>query len=613
MQQKLRAVIYCRVSTSSDAQVDSLDKQVAEAEESAEQLGFELVDRFIDEGQTGTTSTRKEYSRMLSRIEEHSFDVIVTKSLDRMNRNILDFYLFLDLIIRNHIKLYFYLDRAYYKPDDKIVIGIKAILAEEYSRELSKKLSNAHAKRQERGEVIMLSSLTYGYKKELQPDGKKKVVIVEEEAKMIRLIFDYCKEGYGTRAIGKKLYAHGYRNRNGNEIGESTIRRIIRSPLVTGTMIMNKVKFDFNTKTAIHTNSDQWLLKEHAVPAIVPKEDWEIANALMDSRVQIKKTNDLVRKQGRNKGKYNFSGKLTCGGCGKPYYKTGRMNQSSEVTQWKCSTYLKFGRQNAEYFKTNSAPKSVDTGKGCDGPSLDETLLIKILGTAAKEQFKQKADKQTLIVETMSTMKKVLEETGDKADERELQKKSWLISKRQETLLEKYLDGKVSDDNYMQMEDRLKEEKIELEVQLKEAKDHKSRIYKIEDRLKKMEESLKNGGIEQAAAFTLMDSIKNIVVYKDYLKISFNQISGFEIKGYEFTMELPFNQFQLKNTNMAMEQSKNLICLMIEKNPKVSLKQMAQTLGIGERTVFKRVADLKKEGKIEVKGRGTGSRWYVKG
>ncbi len=600
MQRRLRAVIYCRVSTSSEAQVDSLDKQVAEAIESVEQLGFDLVDRFIDEGRTGTTSTRKEYSRMLGQIEKHSFEVIVTKSLDRMNRNILDFYLFLDLIIRNDIKLYFYLDRTYYKPDDKIVIGIKAILAEEYSRELSKKLSNAHAKRQERGEVMMLGSLTYGYRKEIQPDGRKKIVVVEEEAEMIRLIFDYCKEGYGVRTIGKMLYSHGYRNRNGNEIGEATIRRIIRNPLVKGTMIMNKMKFDFNTKTAIHVSPDQWIVKEDAVPAIISREDWEAANALMDSRTQMKKTDKTVNRQGQNKGKYNFSGKLICGMCGKPYYKARRNNKSSQVIQWKCSTYLKFGRN-----KTDFASQDADTGKGCNGPSIDETLLIDILGIVAREPFEQMTDKQTLIAETMSMLEKILEETEGKEDEPDLQKKIQVISQRQKILLEKYLDGKVSDDNYEQMENKLKEEKNNLEVQLKKLEDKGTMAYKRKQRLRKIESSLKNGGIEQATAFALMDSIKSIVVYEDHLKIIFEQLRVTD-------MEIPLNPYQLKNTSAAIEESKEIICRMIAENPKISLKQMAERLGMGERTVFERVAALKKAGKIEIKGRGPGRSWFVK-
>lgn len=618
---KLRAVIYCRVSTNSDSQTESLDKQVKEAVDAVGQLGYELVDRFIDEGKTGTTKeARKEYLRMISQIEDDKFDVIVTKSLDRMNRNILDFYLFLDLIIKNDIKLYFYLDRAYYKTDDKIIIGIKAILAEEYSRELSKKLCNAHARRQERGEVVMLSSLTYGYRKELQPDGKRKVVIVEEEAQMIRLIIGYCKEGYGARAIGKMLYAQGYRNRNGKEVGESTIRRIIRNPLVMGTMIMNRVKFDFNSKKTIYNDPEKWIWKEGAVPAIVSEEDWRAANAVMDSRLKPTKIHKAVKKQGVNRGKYNFSGKLICGLCGKPYYKTGRENKAGRVIQWKCSTYQKFGRMHTESFKTNAAPKEVDIGNGCDGPSLDEEMLIEILDNVAKEQFSEPVDRKEMIAETMSILKKVLEKYAVKGDVAGLTDKIQLISRRQESLLEKYLDGKVSDENYTQMDLKLQEEREQLEAELENQETERDMAYRMEQRLKRIEEKLKSGGIEQATAYTLMDSVKKIVVYEEHLEIIFDSLQILGIKEFgiledhgEQSINVPLNQYQLKNTNMAIEYSKERICQMIARNPGISLKQMAEELGIGPRTAFARTQVLKTEGRIGVKGHGPGRQWYLIG
>ena len=50
---------------------------------------------------------------------------------------------------------------------------------------------------------------------------------------------------------------------------------------------------------------------------------------------------------------------------------------------------------------------------------------------------------------------------------------------------------------------------------------------------------------------------------------------------------------------------------MIAEDPEISLKQIAEKLGLGERTVFERVADLKKAGKVAVKGRGAGRRWIV--
>lgn len=618
---KLRAVIYCRVSTNSDSQTESLDKQVKEAVDAVELLGYDLVERFIDEGKTGTTKeARKEYLRMISRIEDDKFDVIVTKSLDRMNRNILDFYLFLDLIIKNDIKLYFYLDRAYYKADDKIIIGIKAILAEEYSRELSKKLCNAHARRQELGEVVMLGSLTYGYRKELQPDGKRKVVIVEEEAQMIRLIIGYCKEGYGARAIGKMLYAQGYRNRNGEVIGESTIRRIIRNPLVMGTMIMNRVKFDFNSKKTIYNDPEKWIWKEDAVPAIVPEEDWRAANAVMDSRLKITKVDKKVKKQGVNRGKYNFSGKLICGCCGKPYYKIGRENKTRRVIRWKCSTYQKFGRLRAENFRTSAAPKEVDTGTGCDGPSLDEQMLIEILDDVAGEQFSEPVDRKELIAETMGILKRVLEKYAVKGDTTGLTDKIRIISRRQESLLEKYLDGKVTDENYIQMDSRLQEEREQMEAELENQETEMDMADRMELRLKKIEDNLKNGGIEQATAYTLLDSVKHIVVYEEYLEIILKSLQILDIEEFgmpedhmEQCINIPLNQYQLKGTNMAIEYSKERICRMIAVNPRFSLKQMAEELGIGSRTVSQRIQVLKSEGRIGVKGHGPGRLWYLIG
>lgn len=616
-----RAIIYCRVSTNSDSQVESLDKQVMEAIETTRLLGYELVDQFIDEGRSGTTKeARNEYLRMISQIGENKFDVIVTKSLDRMNRNILDFYLFLDLIIKNDIKLYFYLDRAYYKADDKIVIGIKAILAEEYSRELSKKLCNAHAKRQEYGRVVMLSSLTYGYRKVMQADGKRKVVIEEEEAGMIQLIFDYCKEGYGSRAISNILYSKGYRNRNGNQITEGSIRRILRNPLVMGTMVMNKVKFDFNTKLTVHTSPSEWIWKKEAVPAIISAKDWEEANRIMDSRVIHREAENGKRRSGINTGKFNFSGKIICGLCGKPYYRTSRTKKHERIVQWRCSTYMQAGRKHAERFKSNAGSKKVNTGEGCDGISLYEELLIVILGDIAKEYFKDSEDKQALINEVMVTLEKILQEKENNGKSEELEKKQKTIQNRQELLLEKYLDGKIADEMYAQMDKKLHSELAHVEKKLGQIQSDLDMVHKARMRMEKIENSLQEGGFEQATAFSLLDAIKHIAVYSNHLTVVFNSFLMLGLEGFrgmqdeeEYAIQISLEPYMSKQMNFAIEQSKKRICEMISQNPKITIAEMAIELNIGKRTAFSRVKDLKSEGRIGMKGRGPGTMWYLTG
>ena len=89
------------------------------------------------------------------------FDIIVIKSQDRLMRNTKDWYLFLDRMQKNRKQLYIYLEHKFYTPDDALLTGIKAILAEEYSRELSKKINNAHRNRQKEGLKTNTSPLYY--------------------------------------------------------------------------------------------------------------------------------------------------------------------------------------------------------------------------------------------------------------------------------------------------------------------------------------------------------------------------------------------------------------------------------------------------------------------
>ena len=122
------------------------------------------------ESKSGTTRKgRAEYNRLFEDLQSDLFDVIVIKSQDRLMRNVKDWYLFLDRMVSNGKRLYMYIEHKYYTPDDALITGIKAILAEEYSRELSKKINNAHRQRQKNGGKVMLTSKVYGFCK--NPDG----------------------------------------------------------------------------------------------------------------------------------------------------------------------------------------------------------------------------------------------------------------------------------------------------------------------------------------------------------------------------------------------------------------------------------------------------------
>ena len=230
---------------------------------------------------------------MVEDIKVDKFDVIVVKSQDRLMRSSKEWFRFIDILVQNGKELYFYLEDTFYSVDDALRTGVRAILADEYSRELSKKVSNAHHFRQHKDDgTIMLPVGTWGYDK-----VGKDVVINESEAEAVRMMFSLAAEGYGTTTISRKLAENRFYARTGKMIQSGTIRAIIRNPLYIGVQIMNKRRYDFELKKSIKTPIEEWIYKKNAVPPIIEKEIWQKANENLDKRARP----NVDTKNGKNK------------------------------------------------------------------------------------------------------------------------------------------------------------------------------------------------------------------------------------------------------------------------------------------------------------------------
>ena len=195
-------------------------------------------------------------------------------------RNTKDWYVFVDRLVTCGKRLYLYLENRFYSADDSLITGIKAILAEEYSRELSRKINNAHRNRQKIGSALMLTSNTYGYRK--LPD--KSLAIIEEEAQVKRKMYELCAGGLGSRCIARILREDGVQKRNGSFFTDSDIRRMIRNPVNKGTVVMNRKHYDFDTRQVVKNPQEQFYIYENRIPAIVSEELWKAANEEIDKR-----------------------------------------------------------------------------------------------------------------------------------------------------------------------------------------------------------------------------------------------------------------------------------------------------------------------------------------
>lgn len=614
----LRAVLYARCSTEEESQKNALVQQEKEGRQCIQEQGWILVDTYV-ESRSGTTSkNRNEYQRLFHDLKSPAFDVIVIKSQDRLMRNTKDWYLFLDNMQRNNKLLYMYLEKKFYTPDDSLITGIKSILAEEYSRELSRKINNAHRNRQREGIHFVITGSTYGFYK--MPD--KSIAVNEKEAEMIRMACQLSAEGYGTHVSSRILYEMGYRNRKGEKISPAVLRRIIRNPMNIGTVVQNRQHYNFETKRVTHNPESEWIFHENAVPAIVDRDLYEKANAEMDRRREKGGKGGSYVKYSKI-GPFNLSGKIVCGLCGKKYYRTFRKRENGQTVFWKCSNYLQNGRSENWRRKKRKENQEKKGLPGCDNAHLDEKKIYELLESLCKRTDGGLWKKEELLNEMLLLFEKVLSDDGMEIQKEELEKRLKKISGQKEFLLQKLLDGVVSDGDYKTKNDAIQKEIAEIQGKLQKMETDYEKREQLEQRLALIKDRLEGGIIEKAQMADMLQSLKEIRVFPGYLELAFDSFAllGLEEMLDPFTMSIREETDRLSVVRVpqicagthkaAKEEEKQRIVEYMKENPKITAKQIAAEMGLSTSLVVRRINELRKEEKIRYSSPNGRGYWMV--
>lgn len=616
-----RAVIYCRCSTEEESQTDALRKQVAESENCVREQGWLLSDRYVELKSGTTTRGRDEYNRLFEELLSDKFDIIVIKSQDRLMRNVKDWYLFLDRMLSHGKRLFMYIEQKFYTADDALITGIKAILAEEYSRELSKKINNAHRSRQKNGGKAMLTSRTFGFLK--RADGS--VEVIEEEAEVIRRIYAYSAAGYGSRAISNMFLEQGYVKRTGNPLTAACVARIIRNPLYKGTMIMNRRHYDFETKKTVKIPKEQWIYRDKAAPAIVDGDLWEQANQAMTDRAARFHRDETFQKGSRT-GQYALSGKIICCQCGKPYYRTWRhryADMEHPVIEWKCSTYLQKGRSDAAG-RANIRKEDPDFTRGCDNIHLNENTVLDLLSQISGGYCDIKGlDKERIAGHTVRILRDILGGIPARQTYGKAQKEEKRLEAQKDFLLTKLLDGVISDRDYRKKNDALEKELARLRARKDGLRQHEWKSRSPEHRIEAIKNRLENGGFEKAAAAAMLDDIREIRVHEWQLELCFDplRIRGLSTDNGELTggmgERMPGDFTLWCNYPFAPETvrgrylDRRRIMELLRHTPSMTAGKLAEQMGRSAYMVRNRMEELTKGGYIRFNGRGGRGTWEI--
>lgn len=137
-----RVVAYCRVSTDSEDQNNSLQNQKSYFERNINSNdNWNLIKVYADEGITGTsTKKRKQFNQMIKDAENGKFDIILTKEVSRFARNTVDALKYTRKLKSMGIEVYFLLDNiSTADKDGELRLTIMSSLAQEEARKISER------------------------------------------------------------------------------------------------------------------------------------------------------------------------------------------------------------------------------------------------------------------------------------------------------------------------------------------------------------------------------------------------------------------------------------------------------------------------------------------
>ena len=249
-----RVAAYCRVSTENDEQINSYDQQVQEWNNRlTSNPNYTLVKIYTDKGISGTSDkNRTGFQEMMADAKAGKLDMIFTKSISRFARNTVLTLKSIKKLKEWHVEVWFDNENmSSWDPKSEAMFAIMSTMAQEESRHISENVRWTFQKKMKEGYDFTCAGRFLGYDRD--PETKK-LVINEEEAKAVRLVFDMYTAGYGPSQIARECEKRGYKTGGGKtKWQQSTIQGILRNEKYKGDLCIgpNKDVSKYNARHAM--------------------------------------------------------------------------------------------------------------------------------------------------------------------------------------------------------------------------------------------------------------------------------------------------------------------------------------------------------------------------
>ncbi len=342
---RIRVAAYCRVSTDDDEQLGSFESQKLYYEQKiASNKDWVNAGIFADEAVTGTkTDKRSGFQDMIAHCHNGEIDMILTKSISRFARNTVDTLNYVRMLRDRNIAIFFEKENINtLDMNGELLLTIMSSLAQQEVESLSQNVKMGLQMKMKRGELIGFNGC-YGYDYHTED---KSITVNEEEAEIVRMIYDMYLEGYGTTTIAKRLMELGIKNKKG-EVSWHThgVMGMIKNEKYKGDILLGKT---FTTdpiskrRLANMGEENQYYLRDHHEP-IVSREIWDKAEEIRMKRSRNKVVETTGNRE-RYTRQYSFSSMCECAYCGHKLTRRTRHSRSDyEKPVWQCMNATKNG------------------------------------------------------------------------------------------------------------------------------------------------------------------------------------------------------------------------------------------------------------------------------
>lgn len=496
----MKVWLYYRLSRDEDEELNSLNNQRKIIYNFAVSNGHEVVGESFDDNVSGMHFNREGIDKIYEVVEAGKIEAIIVKDLSRLGRHRTQTALFIDYLREHDVRVLSATENIdTFNENDDLIIGFKGLVNDFYARDGSRRVRTGYRQKQKEGIVTIPP---FGYFKD---KNTKKVVVVEEAAETVRLIFSAYVGGSGMKAIARMLNEQrrktpalmqmellNKRLPNTQDgilkkyLWDATmVARTLRGESYIGTLICHKSERNKINKTFRFTDPEEQFRHENYLPVIVTREIWEQAQALLAER------KEKNVRAGTNRSILRYGGLLRCKDCGRTFIGKRIKLKSGERVAYVCDTYHRYGKEH------------------CSSHMVDEETLDRLIGAEilrTKKMYEENWSRMEWLIERWTPKVSTASAKISKLQEHIL-----LLEEEVEVILMERIRDKANAERYDRMIAKREEQIAETKKQIEELQNIsemlRSRQAKLKRDISLIDDILREGKMSEAHLRMLVEKI----------------------------------------------------------------------------------------------------------